>query len=160
MPEFLRPDADDETGNWTNEADTTPLFSSIDESSAGDSDFIKSGNDPAADVCRFRLTNPAVALQPPGKVRVRYEREGPGPIALTVRLREGTVVIAQWVYENIANTFTTAEETLTSGEYASIADFDDLFIELEANSVSPFAVAQRDGELVVQRDGQQVINER
>lgn len=145
MTGFLRPDADDADGTWTNEAGGTSLFASVDDTSANDSDYIQSSDDPSADVCRFRLSNPATVLTPPGKIRVRYKRSGTGSVDLTVRLKQGTTEIASWVLPDISSTFTTTEQTLTSGQYASITDFDNLFVELQADAASTWPDATNTG---------------
>lgn len=145
---YLRPDADDADGAWTNEAGGTSLFASVDDTSANDADYIQSSDDPSSDICRFRLSDPAGALTPPGKIRVRYKRSGTGSIDLTVRLKQGTTEIASWVLTDIAATFTTSEQTLTSGQYAAITDFNNLFVELQADSAgSKFPDATNTGHV-------------
>lgn len=131
--EFLRPDADDLDGGWTNELEGTNLFPSIDEASFDDADYIKSSADPSADVARFRMSDPTTGVSEPAKIRIRYKRTGAGPIDLTVRLKQGGTEVASWVYSGIADTFVTTTETLTAPQFAAITDFSDLFIELQAN---------------------------
>jgi hypothetical protein len=133
---YLRPDADDTTGGWRNETNATPLFPSVDEvAPANDSDFIHSSASPSADVCRFRLSNPVAFLQPNAKIRVRYRREGTGgTVSLILRLKQGTTTIATRTFSNISSSFVTTETTLTGGEYIAITDFNDLFIELQADA--------------------------
>jgi len=55
---FLRPSSDVSTGLWTNEAGGTTLYSSLDETSAGDSDYIQSGPWPLADTAEMHLSDP------------------------------------------------------------------------------------------------------
>jgi hypothetical protein len=133
---YLRPDADDTTGGWLNETNGTPLYPSVDEAApASDADLIHSSNNPTADICRFRLSNPGAVLAPPGKLRIRYRREGTGGVVnLTIRLKQGTTQIGAWTFNDIPSTFTTTAQALTTGEYASITDFNDLFVELQADA--------------------------
>jgi hypothetical protein len=132
----LRPDADDTTGTWTNELGGLPLYPSVDEAPpANDSDYIQSATAPSADVCRLRLANPSATLLPPAKLRVRYQRSGSGSlIDLTVRLKQGTSTIATRTFPDIPTSLTTSTITLTGGEYSSITDFNDLFVELQADA--------------------------
>jgi hypothetical protein len=131
---FLRPDADDTDGTWTNELGATSLYESIDETSASDADYIRSASDPVSDLCKIRLSNPGTTVAEPAIVRVRYKKDGTGSdIDLTVRLLQGASEIAAWTYPDIDTTYVTAEETLTTPEFELISDFDDLFLEFTAN---------------------------
>lgn len=142
---YLLPDADDADGNWTNELDTNLLlYQSVDELVTDDADYVKSEADPAADIVRFRLSNPTYTVAPPATMAIRFKRSGTGVIDLTVRVLEGTTPIVEYVYTDIADTFVDIEETLTSGEYASITDFNNLFVEIQADqSVSGAAYVFR-----------------
>lgn len=54
--QFARPSSDVADGNWLNEADSgTNLYASIDEETASDVDYIKSGASPANDTCTVGL---------------------------------------------------------------------------------------------------------
>ena len=132
---YLRPDADDTDGGWTNELDGSVLFSSIDEAApADDNDYIKSSTGPFPDVCKVRLSNPSSLVATPAKVRIRYKKSGTDEINLVVQLKQGATEIAQWSYVNIPNTFTTAEEVLTTAQFNAITDFNDLFLEFQAGA--------------------------
>jgi hypothetical protein len=52
---FLRPNATDAAGGWTTSAAGTDLHTAIDEATRDDADFIRSGDNPTADVCRVKL---------------------------------------------------------------------------------------------------------
>jgi hypothetical protein len=136
---YLRPDADDVDGGWTNELDGSVLFSSIDEAaSANDSDYIKSSEDPVNDVCQVRLSNPSSLVTTPAKVRTRYKKSADsGALNLIVRLKQGATEIAEWQYSDISDTLTTSEESLTTPQFNSITDFNDLFLEFEATTSDP-----------------------
>lgn len=132
---FLRPDADSVDGGWTNESGGTTLFSSIDETTANDTDYIQSATNPASDICKISLGDTAVPLIAPVYVRYRYKKDNAGQtMALTVRLLEGTTQIASWTHTNISTSFVTAEQTLTTGELAAITDFNNLFLEFSATA--------------------------
>lgn len=133
---FLRPDADVIDGGWTNEAGSNVnLFASIDEATASDADYIQSAPSPASDVCKISLGDAAFALVAPVYVRYRYKKDSAAQtMALTVRLLEGTTQRASWTQSNISTAFVTTEQTLSAGELASIADFNNLFLEFTATA--------------------------
>ena len=72
---FFRPNADDIDGNWTNEAAGTTLYTSIDEASASDSDYIQSPVDPVSETCRVAMDDATGASQP-FIVRYRFNNDG------------------------------------------------------------------------------------
>ena len=132
---FLRPDGDDTDGRWTNENNGLVLFSSIDEVVADDSDHIRSGDTPAADICKISLSNPVeVDANGAHTIRYRYRKDAvSNPLDLTVRLVQGVTTIASWNHTNIGESVVEAEQTLTAGQRANITDYDDLFFEFEAD---------------------------
>lgn len=131
---YLRPDADDAVGGWLNESDSTPLYPSVDEAEpAIDSDYIKSSVNPVADICRFRLPAPALALAMPAAVRLRFKRDSADAINLTMRLKQGGTTIATWVDSDIPADFVTIAHSLLQAEFDAITDSNDLFIELQAD---------------------------
>jgi hypothetical protein len=132
---FLSPDADSIDGGWTNEADGTILSPSIDEMISDDSDFIKSSQNPAADICKISLSDPTVTPAAPFAIMYRYKKVGTDQIDLTVRLLQGTTQIAAWSHPNIGTGFLNAEQLLTNPEFATITDFNNLFVEFNANKV-------------------------
>lgn len=134
---FIHPDADISDGGWTNEADSNVnLFASIDETgSANETDFIKSGDDPAADIVRLRLPAPPGAVAEPMRVRYDYKKEGTGTIDITVRLFQGATLIAEWIHNNVSDSYIVATQTLGHLQFANISDFSNLIIEIQADLV-------------------------
>jgi hypothetical protein len=132
----LRPDADSSTGSWTNESGASTLYASIDETSASDTDYIKSGTG-SNDVCKIRLSNPGGAVTSPMVISYRYYKEANNAtvVNLRVRLLQGTTEIAAWEHTGISNTPAVANQTLTSPQFAAITDFDDLFLEFTKDAV-------------------------
>jgi len=135
--EMLRPDADSSISDWTDEAGgTTNIFNSIDETAFDDADYIKSPI-PAGTTARFSLSNPTTGktLVDPVKVRYRFKKVTSDDQKLTVSLKQGTTLIVSWIHTGggLTETFQTAEQTLSSGELASITDFNNLFIEFQAS---------------------------
>jgi len=128
----LAPDADDSVGSWTNETAGTTLYTSVDEASSDDTDFIKSPNNPSTSICRLRLSDPSGAMGDTMTVAVRCKASA-GTVNLAIRLKEGSTVRAQWTDTGLSTAWTTVTHNLTSGERASITDFTNLYVELEAN---------------------------
>jgi Concanavalin A-like lectin/glucanases superfamily len=131
---FMRPDADDTDGTWTDQSGGTSLFAAIDETVVDDADYIQSVQAPVNDLCKIRISDPSVAPGQPFKVRYRYKKTGTAAIDLRVRLLEGTTVIATWTHSDIGTDFLTTTQTLSGGEFASITDFNNLYIEFRANA--------------------------
>jgi len=135
--EILRPDADDSISDWTNETDgTTNLFHSIDETAFDDADYIKSPI-PAGTTARFRLTDPTTGktLVDPVIIRYRFKKIASDDQKLVVSLKQGTTLIKSWTHTGagLTESFQTVEQTLSTGELATITDFDNLFIEFQAS---------------------------
>lgn len=132
--QYAQPDADVSDGGWTNELGGAELFSSIDEATANDNDYIQSSPNPSDDACRIRLSDPGALPAAPFDVMYRFKREGEGTINLTVTLFQGGTQIAQWVHNGISASFVDASQTLTGGEFAAITDFNDLSVEFMADA--------------------------
>lgn len=134
MP-FLRPDLDDLDGGWTDHAGGTNLAVAIDEIAASDADFIRSGTNPSQDIARVRLSDPSgsVDTAQPVTIRYRYAKNGSGVMNIAARLKQGTTVIAEWLHEAVLTSHVTAAQVLTPGEKAAISNWNDLFLEFEAN---------------------------
>lgn len=130
--QFLRPDNDAAIGSWTDEVGgTTNIFNSIDETSPNDSDYIISGVG-SNDVARFRLSDLTSAPGNAAVVKYRiFKDTASNQVDLTITLKEGSTIIASWVHTDISTTPTTFMRTLSPSEYASITDFNNLFIEFE-----------------------------
>jgi len=127
------PDADSIDGTWTDQSGGTSLFAAIDEIVASDADYIKSASNPVNDTCKISLSDPTVSPAQPFVILYRYRKDGTGQIDLTVRLLEGTTQIGTWTHTDITGTFTDVSQTLTGGEFSSITDFTNLFLEFKAN---------------------------
>ncbi len=134
-PAYLRPISDAAFGGWRNELDAVlNLFESINEETSSDTDYVRSSVNPVADVCRFKLEVPPVAVNSPFAVNYRYWKDGTaGNVDLAVRLKQESTVIASATNLNISATHTDGVMTLTAEEFDSITDFDALYVEFEAN---------------------------
>ena len=137
---YLYPDADTSIGNWTTDAGSASnLYQQIDEVTANDSDYVRSEIQPVTSKAKFRLSNsvPKPVASADQWVKYRYQKSGDAGaplLNLTVRLIEGASTIrASWTHTNISATLTDASQLLTGPQKSSITDYDDLFIEFEAD---------------------------
>ena len=145
MAQFGRPEADTYRDTaWTEDDGTTDaLFGEIDESSASDTDYIKTSVAPTSDVYVTRLSDVEDPISSSGHVvRYRYAKSAAGGAAvdLTVQLRQGYVdegtmgtLIAEWTHTDISDTFTTQNQTLAGAEADSITDYTALYLRFVAN---------------------------
>ncbi len=135
----IRPSADSVDGSWTNESGGTDLYGSIDEASATDGDFIQSPSNPVNAACKIKIGAPSIGSSIPTQpmvVAYRYSKSAVGAaLDLTVRLLQGSTVIASWTETDIGLSWVTRERTLTAPQFASITDFSDLYIEFEGDMV-------------------------
>jgi hypothetical protein len=130
---YLRPDADASNSGWSDQTGgTTNLYQVVDETTPDDADYVRSSQGPTADIIRFRLSDPSSGLVEPFTVKYRYGLSASGALTITARLKQGSTVKKSWVHTDGTTTLKTVTQTLTTGEFASISDFNDLFIEFEA----------------------------
>jgi hypothetical protein len=153
----LEPDADILDGGWTNETGGTTLYPSIAGLSANDATYIRSSDDPSNDIARFSITNPTEEVVMP--VSLAYRIKGFGSPVLTVRLKEGTTVIASWEHTDLGTTYTTYTQNITQGEFDSVTSWDDVYIEFEADSdvETGALLLDRSGSEILLRDGSQIF---
>lgn len=130
---YLRPASDVFDGTWAGQDAGTALFSYIDETAADDADYVRSGADPTADAFEVAFSAGNVDPDQPVLVRYRYRRNGPGPINLTVALKEGATTRASWTHTSVIDSFVTAEQTLTPAQRAAITDWADLRLNFSAS---------------------------
>jgi hypothetical protein len=146
MAQFGRPDSDLNLSNWKDEGDgTTNIYASIDEATASDADYIKSGTAPSSEPYVCGLSNVEDPQSSSGHVvRYRYQKDSAGgaQIDLTVQLRQGYVnegtpgtLIKEDVNANISNGWADDSMTLSAGEADSITDYTDLQLRFVANQV-------------------------
>ena len=146
MAQFGRPNTDQLIDNWeTHTGATTDLYTTIDEVTADDSDFVRTGFGPTNDVYVVRLsavTDPNVSTGHTVRFRYRKSDTSANTIDLTVQLRQnytnessqGTL-IAQQILINIPATWTTGSFTLTAAEADAITDYGNLSLRFVADQV-------------------------
>lgn len=147
MAQFGRPTTDTTRESWVDQVDgTTNIYTTIDETSPSDADYIKSASAPTTDAYVTALTT---SLEDPVSssghiVRYRYQKNvtGGAQIDIVIQLRQGYVnegtpgtLIASTTLTNVSNGWTTGSFTLSAGEADSITDYTSLFIRVTANQV-------------------------
>ena len=101
-----------------------------------DATYIKSSLNPIHDVCKVKLSTSPTGVTQPVTVNYRYKAQGVGLVNIIVSLVQGaSTVIASWEHDAIGGTFVTASQTLTDLQFASITDFNDLYLQFEATTV-------------------------
>lgn len=147
MPQFGRPSADtNNPGSWTDQAGgAVTIYTTIDEVTASDVDFVRSPLVPSSSVYVTKLSVVTDPLVSTGHVlRTRYAKDaaGGGQINLTAELRQGYVseaslgtLIATRTFTNISETFATDAYTLTAAEADAITAYGDLYVRLIATQV-------------------------
>lgn len=135
VKEVIRPDGDVSIGGWTDDGGgTTNIYLAIDETTASDSDYIRSATNPSADTCVVSLTNTSTisTYETSGhRVSYRYQKSATSgrTIELRVRLLQGaSTEVASWTHTDI-DAITQADQALTTAETALISDWDDLRLE-------------------------------
>jgi hypothetical protein len=146
MAQFGRPSADTyNSDGWTEDDGTSDaLYGEIDETSANDSDYIRSPLTPTSDVYVCKLSNLEDPLSSSSHtVRYRYCKDAAGgdQIDLTVQLRQGyvnegspgTLIATVGTHTDISETWTAGSYTLSAGEADAITDYTSLYLRFVAN---------------------------
>lgn len=145
MAQFGRPISDASIGTWKDQGDgTTNIYTTIDETSASDADYIKSVDNPSSAPYATGLTTTLEDPVSNANHIIRWRRQksasGGGQIDLTITLNEGytnegspgtqrcttsdTDIPAAWA---------STSYTLSSGEADAITDYTDLTLRIVAN---------------------------
>lgn len=146
MAQIARPTVDTTRDNWTTQADgTTSLFGTIDEVSASEADYIKTGLAPTNDVYVTKLGSLEDPQSSSGHVvRWRYQKDAAAgaTIELTTQLRQGYTnegslgtLIASHTDSDVPATITAGSITLSGAEADSITDYTSLYLRWVANQV-------------------------
>lgn len=135
----LRPDSDISVGNWTTDTGaTTNLYAAIDEVTANNSDFIRSGplTPGVPDVVEVGLSNaPDPSTGNNHAVVYRVVKRGPATVNLTIYLMEGATQIASWTINGVSTEIVEGVHILSTAEANAITSYSDL--RLKASAVVP-----------------------
>lgn len=145
MPQFARPSADTSIGTYTDAGGgTTNIFQSIDESSANDSDYIRSVVSPssAVYVCALSsVTDPALSTGHIMRMRTSVDQASQETLDFTQQLRQGytnegaqgTLIASQSRNGVTSTTWTDSSYTLSGGEADAITNYAQLFYRFVIN---------------------------
>ena len=142
MPQFARPDADVNIGNWTDESGgVSNLFQKINESIPDDAGYVQSEPNPAGSVAVFGLsdvTDPQDPAAPTVRFRARKDNPGGADVQLLVEIREGYVdelnpgtIVQSFTVAQLPDAFTDFQFDLDF----PIGDFTNLFLRLVASQL-------------------------
>lgn len=128
-----RPGSDISTGGWL-PSSGSDLYAMLDETSYNDSDYIYSPNNPTTETAEVKFTSVTDPGVHTGHIlRFRLAAVGLDTV-FDVYLMQGATQIATWQKTVTASNTVSYEETLTSGEAASITDYTDLRIKVVAHA--------------------------
>lgn len=157
MAQFARPDSDTSIGSWTGSPVNTTgnRFQNIDESSASDSDYVLSPNNPNGAGAEFGLSNVTDPTTSAGHV-LRYrvaqgDADGTIPdgggtaVQMVVTLRQGGTDIANSGTINLTGAFADGSFTLSAAEADAITDYTDLRVFLSCTGGGGSPASRRCG---------------
>lgn len=141
--QVLLASADSVDGAWTDQAGGTSLAAAIDETTASDTDFIRSEEHPSTSGCRVKLASGTDPASSTGHIihwRIRKESATGETINGTVKLYQGGgdslgagTLIASFNRSNVDGSgWTTYDEALSGAEADAISDYSDLYLEFFA----------------------------
>lgn len=146
MPQFARPDADtNNPGSFTDQVGgSTDIYTTIDEVSPDDADYIRSPVSPASAVyvCSLsNITDPASSTGHIIRMRTATDLASQESIDFTQQLRQGYVsegtpgtLIASQSRNGVTSvTWTTSAYTLSGAEADAITDYTALFFRFIVN---------------------------
>lgn len=139
MPQYARPSADAYVGNYTTQAGgTTNLYTTIDDVTTDDTDYIQSPLSPTNEVyvCKLSaVTAPGTTSNHVMFMRTSADKDNQQTISITQELRQGYVnesnqgtLIASQTRSGInSTTWTNSTYTLSGAEAGSITDYSNLY---------------------------------
>ena len=133
----LRPDGDVTIGGFENELGGTPLYTSIDEASPRDSDYVLHQNPTIGSYFEVSLDDPTGDIPASDHtIRWRAKRAG-GTLTTTVKceLRQGGDIIAS-DEQTLTDSYQTFEKPLSGSEIASITNYNDLRLRFTVTDLS------------------------
>lgn len=134
--QFARPVDDVTTGDW----EVPPLHEKVGTEEPNDASFIYSRMNPSGgsqDTTELLLSDldvPSEGASHTLRYRARKDQAGGRKIHLTLQLRDGASVIAEYSHTNISHTFSLEEIVLSQSEVDLIEDYTDLRVRIVASS--------------------------
>jgi hypothetical protein len=133
--QFGRPASDIALGNFVPTPSSPATgWDKLDEVSPSDADYVSSPSSPSAEAYEFKfssLVDPVSSANHDINYRLRKDVAAGAQINATVELREGvSTLIKQWTHNDLSNTWTTFNQTLSALEADSITDYTDLRLKV------------------------------
>jgi hypothetical protein len=140
MAQFARPSADTVRTAWTDQAaGTTNIYTTIDEVSFSDADYIKTPAPPGTNEFETLLTTVTDPVSSVNHImrwrRRKQPASGSSDINLTVRLLVATTQITSQADNTLPGTFTDTSYTLSGAEADAITNYADIRLEFVATQV-------------------------
>lgn len=142
---YYHPLLDSQDGAWTTQAGGTNLSDQLDEHVVDDADYIRSELRPVDSACRMKLepaADPDLDKYHSLNWRVAKSAADGNTVNMQLRLYQGGAttlgggtLIASFDRLDVSESFTTFHEHLSEAEAATISNYADLFVELEATVV-------------------------
>jgi len=146
-----RPASDVTVGAWV-PSTGSDLYAMIDEPNVDDADHIYTAfNAAESEVALSALQDP---LSSTGHT-LRYRVEGNGSSGITVTLLCGSTVIASWTHDPAPSSWTTYEQTLSSGQADAITDYSDLRVRFYEYA----PLMEEDSDYLVDETGENLMVE-
>ena len=145
MAQYGRPSTDTVNDGYTDQGGGgATIYTTIDETSPSDADYIRSVLTPTSDVYTTKFTSVEDPISSTGHVvRVRMAKSAAGgeQIDVVVQLRQGyvnegspgTLIATVANLTNISETWTTTTYNLSGGEADAITNYADLFLRIVSN---------------------------
>lgn len=146
MAQFGRPSADtDNTGTFTDQAGgSTNIYTTIDEVTADDADYIRSPTSPVNKTYTTKLSNVTDPVSSTGhimRMRTSDDLDAQESIDFTQQLRQGyvseasqgTLIASQSRTGVTSTTWTTSAYTLSGAEADAITDYTGLYYRFNVN---------------------------
>jgi hypothetical protein len=147
MAQFGRPSADtNNPGGWTTQTGgSANLYTTIDEATPDDNDYIRSPASPSNAVYVTKLSslvNPGTTTGHVMRMRTSADLDNQQTISITQELRQGyvseaspgTLIASQSRTGITSTTWTTSQYTLTAAEAGAITDYTNLYYRFVANA--------------------------
>ena len=146
MTQYGRPSEDISVGNWEDEAaSATSIYTSIDETTANDTDYIVTETGPASSVYVTKLSSledPSACTAHTVKYRYKKNASSGCQIDFTFQLRQGYtnegsqgILLASAFHSNVASSWTTASYGLSASEANDISDYTSLYFRMYGDQV-------------------------
>lgn len=130
-----RPSADVTTSGWTNTGGSGSAFSTLNETTPSDTEFVSSPNNPTSSVLEVKVADFVIPTTKTGwTVDYRIKATSATSSTVVVGFYQGATLIATETRSSVPSTFTTYTMVLTSTQAANVTDGTDCRIRWTATA--------------------------